>query len=193
MYTLYAAIDTAHAVIDRLAPHCERIDMAGSVRRRCNSVKDIEIVCQPKKQLKIDATKLFDDGYWVVCDEFQIVLDTVTAAVERGNINGRYMKIILKNGMPLDLFMPNYSDYYRQLVIRTGSGDYVKNVSAATWRMLGLCGTDQGLRKMAECSPKTGTDGSISWKCTTEHPKLPPVWQSEEEFFTWLGLPFTPP
>lgn len=193
MYTLSSALETAQAIFDRLSPHCERIDIAGSIRRRCSQVKDIEIVCQPKKQLKVDSTSLFPEESWETCDEFKLVIDSLSAAIEKGNANGRYMRIILKNGMPMDLFMPNYSDYYRQLTIRTGNAEYVQKIIAAQWRIKGWCGTDRGLRLISECAAKTGSDNKVTWKCTTEHPKLPPVWESEPQFFYWLGLPFTPP
>ncbi|MEW6287659.1 MAG: hypothetical protein AB1509_15670 [Chloroflexota bacterium] len=38
----------AARVIDALAPHCQRIEVAGSIRRQSPQVGDIEIVCQPK-------------------------------------------------------------------------------------------------------------------------------------------------
>ena len=103
------------------------------------------------------------------------------------------MKIILKGHTPLDLFMPEPIDYFRQLVIRTGSSDYVHHVVAASWKQKGWCGTSQGLRLISECTGTKTADNKTTWKCTALNPILPPVWQSEEEFFEWLGLPFTPP
>lgn len=47
-------------VMTLLAPVCERIEIAGSIRRRKEEVKDIELVCQPK--LMIDPKSLIPDA-----------------------------------------------------------------------------------------------------------------------------------
>jgi len=39
----------AKKYLEELAPFCERIEIAGSIRRRKAEVGDIEIVCQPKR------------------------------------------------------------------------------------------------------------------------------------------------
>lgn len=192
MYTLSSAQSTADLVLQHLAPHCDRIDVAGSVRRKAYQVKDLEIVCQPKKVFVKNPALLFDEGKWQVSEDFEFSLDSISAAVDKGQVSGRYMKILLKNGMPMDLFMPQPADYFRQLVIRTGNADYVHNVIAAQWKIKGWCGTENGLRLINQCAPKTGQDGKLTWRCTTDHPTLPPVWKSEAEFFYWLGLLFTP-
>lgn len=193
MYILSSALATSETVLQHLAPHCDRIDIAGSVRRRSNQVKDLEVVCIPKKVFFKNPQMLFDEGKWQVSELFELALDSISAAIEKGQVSGRFMKIILKNGMPMDLFMPQPADYFRQLVIRTGNADYVHNVIAAQWKIKGWCGTENGLRKISECCPKTGSDGKVSYKCTATKPTLPPEWKSEAEFFYWLGLPFTPP
>ncbi len=193
MISLSQAKFAANKILEALHPYCDKIHIAGSIRREKPSVKDIEIVCQPKKELKKDPSKLFDEGQWMVMDDFEITLDYITAAVEKGNVNGRYMKLELKNGMPLDLFMPHPSDYIRQLVIRTGSSDYVHHVIAAGWKIKGWCGTADGLRLISECTGKQTSDGKTIWKCTASKPSLPPVWETEEQFFAWLGIPYTPP
>lgn len=42
------ALTIAELVVAQLAPHCERIQIAGSIRRKSRTVKDVEIVCIPK-------------------------------------------------------------------------------------------------------------------------------------------------
>lgn len=193
-YPLSQALRTANRLVEILTPVTDRIHIAGSIRRMRKEVKDIEIVCQPKKVYKKDPTSLFDEGEWIVSPDFDHALSTFTHEIQKGKTSGRYMKILLKNNQPLDLFMPAPDDYFRQLVIRTGSADYVHNVIATGWNKLGWCGVSgQGVRLMAECTSKVGTDGKITWVCTNPNPTRPPVWQSEEEFFTWLQVPYTPP
>lgn len=46
---LQHAEQLAHRLVELLTPHCERIDVAGSIRRKKQEVGDIEIVCLPKK------------------------------------------------------------------------------------------------------------------------------------------------
>jgi len=46
---LEIAQELAHGIRNQLAAHCERIEIAGSIRRRkADDIKDVEIVCIPK-------------------------------------------------------------------------------------------------------------------------------------------------
>jgi len=47
-WPLPVAEQAAEDLIALLRPHCERIQAAGSVRRRCDTVGDLEIVLQPR-------------------------------------------------------------------------------------------------------------------------------------------------
>ena len=193
-YPLSTAAHTANRIVEILRPVTSRIHIAGSIRRCHAMVKDIEIVCQPKMIFKKDPTNLFQQGEWVMDPEFKTAINIFTDKIEKGKIGGRYLKILLKGGKPLDLFMPAADDYHRQLILRTGSADYVHHVIAAAWRQKGWCGVSgQGLRLMAECTSRTGPDNKTIWYCHNKAPTLPPAWQSEQEVFTWLGLPYTPP
>jgi DNA polymerase/3'-5' exonuclease PolX len=40
--------EKAAALVELLAPYCERIEIAGSIRRQQDTVGDVEIVCEPK-------------------------------------------------------------------------------------------------------------------------------------------------
>lgn len=77
----------ADSLVKSLNIHCERIYIAGSVRREKEFVKDIEIVCQPRM------TVLKDMFGW---NEGLIVDLGFTAALERlgevvkGNTDGKY-------------------------------------------------------------------------------------------------------
>lgn len=64
---LSEALKIAEAVLKELGPHCERIAIAGSVRRRKPEVKDIEIVAIPKPY----ETGLFESGIATVVNKWK--------------------------------------------------------------------------------------------------------------------------
>jgi DNA polymerase/3'-5' exonuclease PolX len=178
----------ADRVVDLFQPYSELVHIAGSIRREKEMVKDIEIVCLPKKEFV--STDLFGGGFLKVCPGFADALRFIQDKVIKGNPEGRYMQLILKGGTTLDLFMPQKEDYYRQLAIRTGSAEYSSLVIAHAWKRKGWCGTHEGLRLQLDC---TLNEKSGNWNVWNKNPTLPPVWQSEEEFFKWLGVEWTHP
>lgn len=63
---------------------------------------------------------------------------------------------------------------------------------AAGWNRIGWVGTKDGLRKKADCECKI-KDGKNTWKVVNPKPELPPHWQTENEFFDWLGIKWIEP
>src|SRR5690242_17561878 len=59
---LAAAWELANRVLTELAPFCERIKIAGSIRREKPEVKDLEIVCIPKTHRVPGPADLFGPG-----------------------------------------------------------------------------------------------------------------------------------
>ena len=174
----------------KLQPFCEKINIAGSVRRNKQEPKDIEIICIPKKEVLKDMFG-WDEG--VIVDlQFQKEVEQLGETI-KGKPDGKYMQIKLPQGIILDLFMPDDFDYYRQYAIRTGSADYSFKVIANGWKKKGWCGSDKGLRKISDCVETKTPDGKSKWKCVKANAELPPVWQSEEQFFEWLGIKYLPP
>lgn len=184
----------ADRIVEIFTPHCEPdfIHIAGSVRREKYEVKDIEIVCIPKKEFI--PTDLFGGGETFVIPSFLEAVNTVSREIIKGKPDGRYMQTFIKGFLTfkLDLFLPQKADYYRQLAIRTGSGDYSHKVIAEAWLKKGWCGTNDGLRKQMDCTLTRVGEKNV-WKCMTQYPTLPPEWQSEEEFFQWLGIKWKEP
>jgi len=184
-----------------LYPFCEKIEVAGSVRRALitptlqeKEVKDVEIVALPLTE----NSGLFDDAP-VRSKGFCDVLKS-NVSILQGDINtGRYLKLLCQKDIKIDLFLPDKYDFYRQFAIRTGSADFAKNVLASGWRKLGWVGTKDGLRRESECAPASAhTELGVSaqkqvWTCKTAKPTLPPVWNSEKEFFDWLGIEYVEP
>jgi DNA polymerase/3'-5' exonuclease PolX len=176
----------ADRVVEIFSPHCDRIHIAGSIRRLRPAVKDIEIICTPKK--KFIQEDLFGNGYHIIVPGFEEAVAMVTKETVKGKTDGRYMQVILKGGATLDIFMPQQHDYYRMYAIRTGSKDYSEKVLAASWKKMGWCGTSLGLRRQSDCFEKKGI-----WTVCNPNGQQPPVWESEEHFFTWLQVSFLKP
>jgi DNA polymerase/3'-5' exonuclease PolX len=173
----------ADRIVELITPFCDLVHIAGSIRREKEFVKDIEIVCLPKKEFV--STDLFGGGHNKRVAGFHAAIDIIQDKIVKGNTEGRLMQIICKGGAVMDLFMPQKEDYYRQLAIRTGSADFSNFVIAHAWKKKGWCGTHDGLRLQLDC---TLNEKTKNWNCWSKSPTLPPEWQSEEEFFTWLGL-----
>lgn len=189
---LSKAKEIAIAICQRLQPHCEKVNIAGSVRRKKPEVKDIEIICLPKKVIA-GTPDLFGGGSVDFANaNFQNEVRSIGKTL-KGNSQGKYMQIALPDGINLDLFIPDSFDYYRQYAIRTGSADYSAKVIATRWRVKGWCGSDQGLRRMKDCVEIKQPDGKSKWKCVRNNADKPPHWHSEKEFFDWIGVEMLPP
>jgi DNA polymerase/3'-5' exonuclease PolX len=180
----------AARLVEILSPHCEIIDIAGSIRREAPQVGDIEIVCQPK---------MIESGFLGLDYEISPAFFQALAPFKRlmgkpENKQARYFKyeIPIQKGsiatVNLDLFIPQPHDYYRQLAIRTGSSNYSANVIALGWRKKGWVGTADGLRREEEVEKK-----GDAWICDFDEPTMPPVWDSEKAFFEWLGVAWREP
>jgi DNA polymerase/3'-5' exonuclease PolX len=170
---LSQAVKVAEKYRNLLSPWCEpgMCLVAGSVRREKPEVGDIELVCIPKTVHLIPFVTTVNQWYG-----------------KRGRATGRYTQRGLYEGIDLDLFMPQKSDFIRQFVIRTGSADYSAKVIASAWVRKGWRGTEDGLRLEKECNQR-----GKKWICTVSRPQLPPEWQIEQEFFDWLGVKFIEP
>jgi DNA polymerase/3'-5' exonuclease PolX len=120
-FPLGQAETIAAKVIALLAPHCERIDVAGSVRRKRLTIGDIEIVCIPKPY---QAEPLFASGLATVVNQWPKV---------KGELPCRYTQRLLPEGIPLDLFMVDPGGFGLQLAIRTGSAAWSHQVLAKAW------------------------------------------------------------
>lgn len=125
------ALKIAEHYVDLFAPHCERIQIAGSIRRKKPQVKDIEIVAEPRIVVQKD---MF--GY-VVAEV--TALDPVFASLQENGEglfikNGnRYKQIQLMgpgmSGIKLDLFLVlPPAQWGVILMIRTGPAEFSRRI-----------------------------------------------------------------
>lgn len=119
-FKLEEAETIANEVIAELKPHCQRIEVAGSIRRRCATVGDIEIVAIPSPY----DTGLFESGIATVVNRWEKV---------KGELPCKYTQRILPSGIKLDLFFAVPENWGLIYAIRTGSANYSHKVLATEW------------------------------------------------------------
>jgi DNA polymerase/3'-5' exonuclease PolX len=183
------AIKLANEIKSSLTPFTEVIHIAGSLRRRCAEVKDIEVVCIPKKEPRL--VDMFASALQPI-PQFKDMIRKLMYHRVKGMEEGNYMQFILaaNREIKVDLFMPRTDDYYRILAIRTGSTEYAQKVIAAAWVRKGWCGVaGEGLRLKKDCQQTS----SGQWILMNKNCEKPPKWESEEAFFHWLDVPYILP
>lgn len=155
------ALAIAQEIVQLLQPHCARIQIAGSIRRERPEVKDIEIVAIPLPY----QTGLFQDGIAEVVNQWP----KVKGELEYGKC--KYTQRILPQGIKLDLFFANETNWGLILAIRTGSADFSHKVLASTWSKLGY----------------TSQNGQL-----TQPGRVFEV-REEKDLFYRLGIPYVEP
>lgn len=110
----------ADKILLQLRPHCERIEIAGSIRRKKAEVKDIEIVAIPKPF----EVGLFESGIATVVNKWEKV---------KGDLPCKYTQRILPEGIKMDLFFAEPENWGLIFAIRTGSAEYSHKVLATGW------------------------------------------------------------
>lgn len=162
----------AERFIKLVGPYCQKLCVAGSVRRKCAEVHDIEFVCVPKDEFSMG--QVFPAGFLGL------------------KVNGSRLKrfVYPESGVQIELYITTIADYGRILAIRTGSSAFSHINLALRWNRLGWCGTEDGLRRKIECDHKS------TWRIKPEYkanPTLPPIFDTEERFFEFLGIEWSHP
>lgn len=132
-----------------LRPFCERIEIAGSVRREKPDCGDIEIVCIPKKITIDDPGNMFKQ-IEVRHPEFVKIINSLEKV--KGDAEGKYTQRILPEGIKLDLFTAVVDNWGYILAIRTGAAGYSKYL-AELWVKYGYKGIDGMLTKTGKPVP----------------------------------------
>lgn len=183
-YPASEAKDVARELVRALEGHCERIIVAGSLRRRKAEVSDVEVLFIGKRQLHLPPGEIFKR----MCDMADVAIEElVSKGVLKARLNtagrpawGEKNKLAVHRAteMPVDLFKATVDNWWNYLVCRTGPADLnVKICNAAIakgwkWNPYGS-GFSRG-------GPLAGE---------TEEYKV----ESEEAVFEFVGLPFLKP
>ena len=120
----------ALATVEQLRPHCIRIEIAGSIRRKKEMVGDIEIVAIPKPF----SSGLFASGIATVVSQWKKIKGDLVYQ------DKRYTQRTLPEGITLDLFLADEINWGYIFAIRTGSADYSHLVLARGWVQRGFKG-----------------------------------------------------
>lgn len=121
------AMVIAEEIVERLKPKCERIEIAGSLRRQKPTVGDVEILFIPRMGLR--AVDMFDSVKLSLADE------EISAMLGDGTLSkrpsktgtfawGKLNKLALhRSWMPVDLFTATEENWANYLVCRTGPAE----------------------------------------------------------------------
>jgi len=125
-YPHAAALAVAIELQAVLSPACERIVIAGSLRRRKPMVGDIELLYVSKVETRPDG--LFSSIEVDLCEEAIAGLLARQIILQRPNVNGGFswgrqnkLAYHVASGIPVDLFRTTPAAWWVALVIRTGS------------------------------------------------------------------------
>jgi len=139
---LYQAELLAQQVLNELQPHCERIEIAGSIRRKKPMCGDIEIVCIPK--IRPVSTGLFVDDFAATILQWPKV---------RGEPDGRYTQRLYPiddtHNFKLDIFICEPANWGYIYFIRTGSASF-SAWAARRWKKAGYEGQQGQLVRLMD-------------------------------------------
>lgn len=140
------ALPIAESVKESFLPYCNRIEIAGSIRRQAPHVGDIEIVCIPRV---ITYSDLFGDS--VIQRHFGFAKTALDVGlIARGTPgSSRYFQIKVKTGdnqlpsfIDVDVFVATHENWGLIYAIRTGSKDFAHYALACGWSARGYTSVD---------------------------------------------------
>lgn len=163
-------------LVDILRKACERIEIAGSVRRGKPEVHDAEVVIIPTP----DLLPLTDDLIQSGTAQYALYGEKRT---KRWGPKGRGM---IFKGIQCELYLTNYENWGYQFALRTGPGDVNKFIM--NW--LGYSKAPIRFQEGSGWFSRHWTFDDKKW-AAPDRQRLRIA--SEEDFFAVLGMPFIPP
>jgi DNA polymerase/3'-5' exonuclease PolX len=179
-FALDIALERAASIKNLLAPHAEKISIAGSIRRRQEEVGDIEILYVPKIHEEVPQGELVPKTVDKSEEQILKLISTNVLSLRKKSNGttsfGKRIKLLLdtESKIPIDLFSCHANQWVNNLVSRTGGkltnitiASYAKRIGW-NWRMF---------------------DAGFVNKRTSEAfiPK------TEEELFKFAKVPYMPP
>ena len=188
-WPLVFARQVAEVLQARLEPACERIEIAGSIRRQKPTVGDVELLCIPRVERVVnllgeplvELNHLDELLAWLLTCDYQAGTALVSGGLlhKRPNINGSFaygpknkLLVHAPTGLGVDIFTADVRNWGMSLMIRTGSAQFCARFMARL-KALGKHGHAYGGITLAD-----GTE----LECPTE-----------EVVFRELAWPWMPP
>jgi DNA polymerase (family 10) len=135
---LARAESVAASLRHAIAPHCERFQIAGSTRRRCSVVHDLDVVVIPKVGGSV--------GIYRWAKESSSLISAGQTRIQ-----------IIYLGIPVDIYLADPDTWTTLLLIRTGSAQHnIKLCSTA--KKLGYCLHSDGRGLFTRTGEKIKTD-----------------------------------
>lgn len=118
-----------------MSPYCERVEIAGSIRRGCQDVRDIELVAVARWEPG-EAGNLFGDAdpvnrlhQWALSAAARAELQWIKTGTSEvvawePKPEGKYWRALLASGVKLDLFIARPANFGLLYLIRTGHKDF---------------------------------------------------------------------
>jgi DNA polymerase/3'-5' exonuclease PolX len=180
-FARHVALPVSNEILEILKPVCERVIVAGSLRRGKQWVGDVEILYIGKQVTRPKNGDLFAMETVSLADLAIADLLTVKALEKRPNKLGAFtwgdqnkLALHVRSGVPVDLFAATAANWWNYLVCRTGSASH--NVTIATRaKQIGWTWNPYG-------SGFTKDDGSQGYTV-----------ESEADLFRFLNIQFVEP
>lgn len=133
------AFEAASALVEEMRPFCERVEIAGSIRRGCQEVKDVELVVIPRR-LPGNVLDLFGTTEevnslhaWALEAEGRGLLRWIKTGTSEvipwtPKPEGKYWRGLVRETVKLDLFLARPDNFGLIFLIRTGHKKFSSGV-----------------------------------------------------------------
>jgi DNA polymerase/3'-5' exonuclease PolX len=140
LFTFQEAQAAAQGFVSMIAPYCNLVTVAGSVRRECPLVHDVDLVCFPKFDL-LDGNQ--PDLFSPAPPEFYPTALVEFAGAKKWKFKEclapSYPLVIkaLYNGVPVELYLtePDGKNFGALLQMRTGSAEFNRSLAVRAKRL----------------------------------------------------------
>lgn len=128
-YPRAEALAIGEELVRALEPHCERIEIAGSIRRGKPDVGDVEILYVPKFGTGLERGSMFESEINLAQRAIEtlerdgILKRRLSATGQQTWGEKNKLAVHCASGIPVDLFASTIPNWWVSLVIRTGSAE----------------------------------------------------------------------
>lgn len=144
---LDTASQIAKTVLQRIQKVVDRVEIAGSIRRKKSSVKDVELVVM---------TNNYEELYKRLSRVGRFIKPGTPEIIDwEPKMNAKYVRMLLNEGIKLDMFVANPDNWGALLCMRTGSAANGEGDSYAGFvpKMFSQWKRASGGGKMSQCQP----------------------------------------